>query len=1040
MNFKQSLVPLNWQTAKYPLLAGTLLISSFVSGCAPVSNVKLDAVAISGQTTGLATDFSQPSASLLTDGVGQLHSAPEGDSLEFKVRLPQESFKTQSVNFNEIKYLRLWVRGLGIADRVYNEKGYVPMEGSLTSTLAVTRVPRGKNRVVAVQGYDSNQQPIPGAFLVGYYSSPDTPGNVQVHLKWRFYALGRILENLLDNQPALLQNFNPEALQTALDKIIYGAGPVEGNTYAVHPSRLDVSGIATSIIANGGIPETLATDFKPVDNTTTFHVRTPQGTNFNIPLTLRIEDPSSTVVTIPAGVGQVTVNKIAIGTWKARVTFVNGGTTTDMSADVVVGKDGSVTLTKGTAGDPVLFPPVISSISGNTGGTALNGVVSWWKGESNANDVMAANHGALQNGTNFAAGKFGQAFQLNGTNQFVSLAAAANGIPMGNGHYTLSAWIKPNTTGSRSVMSWGNFGGGNQVNAFRLNGANQLMNYWWANDLLLTSGDLSGAWHHVVASFDGTTRKMFVDGLLIGNDAPGAGHNVTTANNFRIGSSNGGEFFDGLLDEVQVYNRALTGMEIQMLKSPDLRTFVINGDGFNPVRANNTVLINGQPAYVADATATKLTVTLPDTMTGKNLSVVVQNGGLQSKPALYDASPALGALPAPESPGRSITLSGAGFEPGSTTVKINGVDAAVTGSTANSLTVTLPMNASSGPISVTTSAGTVTSTSNYTVAMRWIRSTTQATNKVGAEYLGRWRHESVVFDNKMWIIAGNRNCVACASNDIWSSTDGVTWTEVFANNSYADDSHSNPASPTTRFRQITEFASLVFNNKIWWSGGYNYGTRRNDVWSSTDGSNWLRTHAHVCCGGNPSTASPDGRFGRRAQHRMVTFNGKMWVVGGHNDGIGGRYTDVWSSTDGSTWTQETANAGWGDRSYFGLAVFNNKLWLTGGVTGSDCCGLTNKNDVWSSADGVTWTQEVAAAPWSARHSHTSLVFNNKLWIIGGTVGGDEVWSSPNGVTWTKETLATPSFGARNAHTSLVYNNRLWIIGGSSPDVWYTPEF
>src|SRR6266852_2988243 len=52
-----------------------------------------------------------------------------------------------------------------------------------------------------------------------------------------------------------------------------------------------------------------------------------------------------------------------------------------------------------------------------------SGMVAWYTGEGNANDFLGNNNGTLQNGAAFAAGKVGQAFSLNGANQFVSLPA-----------------------------------------------------------------------------------------------------------------------------------------------------------------------------------------------------------------------------------------------------------------------------------------------------------------------------------------------------------------------------------------------------------------------------------------------------------------------------------------------------------------------------------------------------------------------------------------------------------------------------------------
>src|SRR5262249_49576875 len=50
-----------------------------------------------------------------------------------------------------------------------------------------------------------------------------------------------------------------------------------------------------------------------------------------------------------------------------------------------------------------------------------SGLVSWWPGDGNANDIVGTNNGTLQGGATFAAGEVGQAFSLNGVNNFVSV-------------------------------------------------------------------------------------------------------------------------------------------------------------------------------------------------------------------------------------------------------------------------------------------------------------------------------------------------------------------------------------------------------------------------------------------------------------------------------------------------------------------------------------------------------------------------------------------------------------------------------------------
>jgi hypothetical protein len=63
----------------------------------------------------------------------------------------------------------------------------------------------------------------------------------------------------------------------------------------------------------------------------------------------------------------------------------------------------------------------------------------------------------------------------------------------------------------------------------------------------------------------------------------------------------------------------------------------------------------------------------------------------------------------------------------------------------------------------------------------------------------------------------------------------------------------------------------------------------------------------------------------------VVYDGKMWVMGGSD---GSRKNDVWWSTDGVTWTRATASAGWSARYAHTSVVYDGKMWVMGGYSGT----------------------------------------------------------------------------------------------------------
>jgi hypothetical protein len=153
-----------------------------------------------------------------------------------------------------------------------------------------------------------------------------------------------------------------------------------------------------------------------------------------------------------------------------------------------------------------------------------------------------------------------QSLEFDGVDDNVSINSPTN-IPVGNSPYTLEVWIHPNTMGVKGIIGWGDYGNQDMVNALRLDNTG-VYNYWWGDDLYGNTGDITGAWHHIAVTFDGTNRAMYLDGTLISTDAPSGTHAVVTSSNLTIGVTNATEFFDGMIDELRVWNVARTANQI----------------------------------------------------------------------------------------------------------------------------------------------------------------------------------------------------------------------------------------------------------------------------------------------------------------------------------------------------------------------------------------------------------------------------------------------------------------------------------------------
>jgi thermitase len=262
---------------------------------------------------------------------------------------------------------------------------------------------------------------------------------------------------------------------------------------------------------------------------------------------------------------------------------------------------------------------------------------------------------------------------------------------------------------------------------------------------------------------------------------------------------------------------------------------------------------------------------------------------------------------------------------------------------------------------------------------------------------------------------------------------------------YTNDVWSSPDGVNwTRVTGAASFSgrschsSVIYDDRIWVIGGFAQDDQnlfiKNDVWYSADGVTWTR-------------ATASAPFSNRWGHRSVVFGNKMWVIGGETY-INGHFlpmNDVWYSDDGVNWTPATGSAAFPARLNFGLVVFDNRMWVIGGT---DFGGVVN--DVWYSEDGANWTLATGSAAFSPRCQHTSVVFDDRIWMIGGYDWSwykSDVWYSRDGVDW-REATSSAEFPVRDTAASVVFDNRMWEIGGfvggsqyaMYNDVWYSPPY
>jgi hypothetical protein len=200
-----------------------------------------------------------------------------------------------------------------------------------------------------------------------------------------------------------------------------------------------------------------------------------------------------------------------------------------------------------------------------------SGLMSWWPGDGNANDIVGTNKGSLQNGATFAPGLVGQAFSLNepGPVPFFCASCAyvsiANNFPSAVNEVTIEAWVYP--TGSpENQWVYTQYPTGPQLG---FGGTDQSgLIFWRPNGDSPFFFNIPGSiplnrWSHLAGTYSATTRlsHLYVNGNLVGS-ASSSGPVSLTATPF-IGKRLQQEFFVGLVDEVSIYSRALSGLEIR---------------------------------------------------------------------------------------------------------------------------------------------------------------------------------------------------------------------------------------------------------------------------------------------------------------------------------------------------------------------------------------------------------------------------------------------------------------------------------------------
>ena len=216
--------------------------------------------------------------------------------------------------------------------------------------------------------------------------------------------------------------------------------------------------------------------------------------------------------------------------------------------------------------------------------------------------------------------------------------------------------------------------------------------------------------------------------------------------------------------------------------------------------------------------------------------------------------------------------------------------------------------------------------------------------------------------------------------------------------------------------------------------------------------------------------NPGARWSPRAGLQALQLGKRIYVMGGRTPrppsfppipGDSDIWGDVWASDDlGVSWqrileTDDTSH--WPARAYFQAVKKDGRMFVVGGQNfkvepadcppfALDCPPFVSKsdffNDVWSSRDGVNWTQHTADAGWAPRAGLSSVVHRGEIYVFGGSfnddpavIGGppvriyyNDVWKSRNGRDWERVTESAP-WAPRAGAVAIAKGGYMYLIGG-----------
>jgi hypothetical protein len=437
-----------------------------------------------------------------------------------------------------------------------------PLGGNVSGSVTVRASASDNAGVSSVTFFD-------GAFEIG------SDGNAPFEAAWNTTLVANGNHSLSAVARDAAGNTATSAVVTVnvLNTVTVAVPNVVGKTQPVAQGLITGAGLVVGAVTSANSPTVAIGNI--ISQSPAAGVNVASGSNVAFVLALGARVPNIVGSTQSAATAAITTAGLTVGTITTATSSTAAGTVLSQSlqanTNVAPGTAMALVVSSGPAPPPV-------------GGLVLALGFEETSGNPVVDSSPAPMSGTISGATRVAAGRIGRALLFDGVNDWVTVTdTTGSKLDLTTG-MTVEAWVNPTAasgwttvvmkergSAGEGLLAYGLYG---RDGAPRSGGTVGPAGYLRTNPVATTTdrgarGTAAiplNTWTHLATTYDGTSLRVYVNGVLAGTTAGSGSINVANGA-LRIGGNNSaplgqGEFYKGLIDEVRIYNRALSASEI----------------------------------------------------------------------------------------------------------------------------------------------------------------------------------------------------------------------------------------------------------------------------------------------------------------------------------------------------------------------------------------------------------------------------------------------------------------------------------------------